>query len=143
MWFSRVLSGIWYYLQVVGIYLSFPFGAPLSTRTPKKTRVLTGSTFGIYSRFISRMQTKQRPADSLNILMTHCSLQLCLCLFCNQILKMTILWRQPVYRCMEIFRGIYKLLRCLSIDYTLRCLEYMGSVSSTFRRHGISLRSRP
>ena len=28
MWFSRVLSGIWYYLQVVGIYLSFPFGAP-------------------------------------------------------------------------------------------------------------------
>ena len=32
----------------------------------KKERVLTGSTFGIYSRFRPGMQTKQEPVDSLN-----------------------------------------------------------------------------
>jgi len=30
---------------------------------------------------------------------------------------------------------------CLKIDYTLRCLEYICSVSSPLRRHGLSLRS--
>ena len=55
-----VLSGIWYYLQVIANY---PWGAPLSTRTPK-TRALTGSTFGIYSWFRSGMETKQKPVDS-------------------------------------------------------------------------------
>ena len=43
-----------------------------------------GSTFGIYSRFRSGMETKQKYFDSLTFLMTHCSFQLCLCLFCNQ-----------------------------------------------------------
>ena len=55
-----VLSGIWYYLQVIANY---PWGAPLSTRTPK-ARALTGSTFGIYSWFRSGMETKQKPVDS-------------------------------------------------------------------------------
>jgi len=31
----------------------------------------TGSTFGMYSRFKSGMQTKQTPVDSLNVLMTQ------------------------------------------------------------------------
>jgi len=30
---------------------------------------------------------------------------------------------------------------CLNIDYTLRCLEYMFSVSSPLRRYRLSLRS--
>jgi len=30
------------------------------------------------------MQIKQERVDSLNMLMTQCSLQLCLCLYCNQ-----------------------------------------------------------
>jgi len=29
------------------------------------------------------------------------------------------------------------------IDYALRCLEYICSVSSPLRRHGLSLHSRP
>ena len=32
----------------------------------KKARALAGSTFGIYSRFRSEMETKQEPVDSLN-----------------------------------------------------------------------------
>jgi len=32
---------------------------------------------------------------------------------------------------------------CLKIDYTLRCLEYIYSVSSRLRHHGLSLRWRP
>jgi len=31
---------------------------------------------------------------------------------------------------------------CLKIDYTLRCLEYICSVSSPLRQHWLSLRSR-
>jgi len=59
------LSGIWYYLQVLAIYLSFLSEAPLSTRTPKKACALTSSTSGFYSRFRLGMQTKQEPVDSL------------------------------------------------------------------------------
>ena len=29
---------------------------------------------------------------------------------------------------------------CLKIDYALRCLEYICSVSSPLRRHGLALR---
>jgi len=32
---------------------------------------------------------------------------------------------------------------CLKIDYTLRCSQYMCTVSSSLRRHGLSLRSHP
>jgi len=32
---------------------------------------------------------------------------------------------------------------CLKVDYTLRCLEYICSVSSPLRRHGLSLSSHP
>jgi len=41
-------------------------GAAIYQNT-KKARALTGSTFAIYSRFRSRMQTKQKPVDSFNI----------------------------------------------------------------------------
>ena len=37
------------------------------------------------------------------------------------------------------------MLRCQPkrVDYALRCLEYICSVSSPLRRHGLSLRSLP
>ena len=51
--------------QVIGIYLSSPL-RPRYLPERQKSRALTGSTFGIYSRFRSGMQTKQYPVDSLN-----------------------------------------------------------------------------
>ena len=39
--------------------------------------------------------------------------------------------------------GIKYCAVCLKIDSTHRCLEYICSVSSPLRRHGLSLRSRP
>jgi len=32
---------------------------------------------------------------------------------------------------------------CLKIDYTVRCLEYICSVSAPLRHHGLLLRLRP
>jgi len=50
----------------------------------QKARALTGSAFGIYSRLRSGMQTKKGLLTNLTFLMTQCSLQLYLFLFCNQ-----------------------------------------------------------
>ena len=61
--FFTFLSGIWYYLQFIA---KLSVWSPAIKQNVKKERVLTGSTFGIYSRFRSRMQTKQEPVDSLN-----------------------------------------------------------------------------
>jgi len=58
----------------------FTVRRPAINQNAKIARALIGSTFGMYSRFRLRMQTKQRPVDSF--LMTQCSLQLCL--FYNQ-----------------------------------------------------------
>ena len=55
--FICCFSGIWYYIQVIAIYL----------RKRARARALIGSTFCIYSRFRSGMQTKQEPVDSLNM----------------------------------------------------------------------------
>ena len=74
------------------------WGSPSINQNAKKVPALTGSTFGIYSRFISGMETKQEPADSLNFFMTHCSLQLCLCLCCNQTQRFIYRSGQALYR---------------------------------------------
>jgi len=42
----------------------FPVWSPAVNQNAKKARALTGSTFGIYIRFKSVMQTKQEPVDS-------------------------------------------------------------------------------
>jgi len=43
------------FTSYIAIYLTSPWIAPLSTRTPKSTR-FDGSSFGIYSRFRSGME---------------------------------------------------------------------------------------
>ena len=72
------ISGILYYVQVIIIYLSSLWGAPLSTRTAK-TYALTGSTFGIFTRFISGMEIKQKPVDSLNFFNDTLLITVCVC----------------------------------------------------------------
>ena len=47
----------------------------------------------------------------------------------------------PVYGNITMY--VHYCAVCLKIDYTLRCLEYMCSVSSPLRRHGLSLLWRP
>jgi len=42
----------------------------------------------------------------------------------------------PVYRNSAVYIKCGSV--CLKIDYTLRCLEYICSVYSPFRRHGLS-----
>ena len=41
-------------------------GSPAINQNAESARVLTGSTFGIYSQFRSGMETKQKPVDNLN-----------------------------------------------------------------------------
>ena len=56
----------------------------------------------------------------------------------------SISWRQTINGCMEILRCISDItLSCLKKDYTLRCLEYICSISSPLKHHGLSLRLRP
>ena len=35
------------------------------------------------------------------------------------------------------YYGVYKIVRCLKINYTLKCLEYIFSISSPLRCHGL------
>ena len=68
-----------------GIFLpKLSVWSPAINQKATLASVLTYSTFGIHIRYISEMQTKQEPVDSLIFLMTQCSLQLCLFPFCNQ-----------------------------------------------------------
>ena len=76
----------------------FPVGSPAINQNPQKACALTGSTFGIDSWFRSGRETKQEPVDSLNIWMTHCSLQFHLCLFCNQTQRFIYRSGEALYR---------------------------------------------
>jgi len=55
-----------YYIRgiIYNVYSKFPVGSSAINQNSKKARALTGSTFGIYSRF-RWIQTKQEPVDSL------------------------------------------------------------------------------
>ena len=95
--FTGFLNRIWYYLQLIAIYLSSPSGASQSTRTPKSTCFERFNFWYIYRRLRSGMQTKHL-LIVLTFLMTQCSLQLCLCLCCNQT-------RRFIYRSGEVLHG--------------------------------------
>jgi len=47
----------------------------------------------------------------------------------------------PVYGTIAVYENIA--MYVYKKEYSLRCLEYICSVSSSLRRHGLSLYSRP
>ena len=83
-WNFYFFSGIWYYLQCITIYFRSQFWASLSTRTSKKHILWLVQPLV----FIVDLDRGCKQNKSLlrvkTLIMTQCSLQLCLCLFYKQ-----------------------------------------------------------
>ena len=88
-----------YYIRgiIYNIYSKFPVGSSAINQNSKKARALTGSTFGIYSRFRWIQTNKSLLTVYTTILMTPCILQLCLCLLCNQTRRLIYRSIEPLY----------------------------------------------
>ena len=110
----RVLSGIWYYLRCIAIYISSPSGAPLSTRATTKHEFWLVQLLVFIAVLDRELTTKQEPVDSWYLLVTHCSFQLCLRLFCNQT-------RRCIYRSVEVLYG-----ECLYIEEAVYVINIHG-----------------
>jgi len=121
--FTVFLNRIWYYLQLIAIYLSSPSGASQSPRTPKSTCFERFNFWNIYRRLRSGMQTKHL-LIVLTFLMTQCSLQLCLCLFCNQT-------RRFIYR-----SGARFYTGSAHIEKTKPCMQSIYTTRLSNEKHG-------
>ena len=64
--FLRLLSGLWYYLQCIVIYLSSRGKLFYEPERQKKHVLSPVQHLVVYSWFRSRMETKQTPVDILN-----------------------------------------------------------------------------